>query len=102
MKKTQKLMLAVNLAVIATIFVLNYFYQSICVDHLHDARQSGWQFYQRENYRLRNDCRGKYSVLLLRSDACVRLVHRALELDRPRLYGNVLSGSVLFGALDVY
>lgn len=28
MKKSQKLMLAVNLAVIATIFVLNYFYQS--------------------------------------------------------------------------
>ena len=50
----------------------------------------------------RNDRISERAVFLFGSDAGVRLVYRALELDRSRLYGNILSGTLFACVFYVY
>ena len=80
MKKTQKLMLAVNIAIIAIIFVMNYFYQS-----------NGFDF------TLKCICSGTFALL-----GVINLVYSlATKADNKKFYIGMSAGLILAFLGDV-
>lgn len=80
MKKTQKLMLAVNIAVISAIFVMNYFYQS-----------NGFDF------TLKCICSGSFALL-----GVINLVYSlAAKADNKKFYIGMSAGLILAFLGDV-